>query len=406
MTRSLPVLTALLVLTGSLPGRAAEPTVPADTTAVVSGNNAFAFDLYGQLRSKEGNLFFSPYSISAALAMTSAGARGQTLDEMTRALRYPEPEKLHPGFKALGNHLNGAPNAKRGYQLSTANALWGQKGYGFRPEFVGLTRDHYGAGLQEIDFGQEERARGTINAWVEKETRGKIKDLIGPGMLSPRTRLVLTNAIYFKGDWASQFKKDRTLEEPFFLSDGKRIKTPLMHQNGTYRYAETNALQALELPYVGGDLSMIVLLPRKADGLAALEKDLNAEALNAILARLRLCAEVDVTLPKFKTTTEYVLNEQLQALGMKQAFVQGADFSGITGRAGDLYIGYVVHKAFVDVNEEGTEAAAATAVLGHSSSTAPPPKPVFRADHPFVYLIRDNKSGAVLFVGRLADPGK
>jgi serpin B len=404
MLRYLPFLAALPALAAALPLTSAEQPA-ADARAVVQGNNAFAFDLYGQLRSKEGNLFFSPYSISAALAMTSAGARGQTLDEMTKTLHYPAQETLHPGFQALTAGLNGDPNVRRGYQLSTANALWGQEGFGFRPDFLKLTRDHYGAGLREVDFGDEPTARRTINAWVEKETHDKIKDLIPPNLLTADTRLVLTNAIYFKGDWASQFKKDRTRDEPFFLADGKQVKTPLMHQTGTFGYAETATCQALELPYVGKDLSLLVLLPTKADGLAALEKGFSADTVNGVLGRLRATQDVDVTLPKFKTTAAFRLEAELMALGVKRAFGGGADFSGMAGSPGDLFISSVVHKAFVEVNEEGTEAAAATAVtLGGTSSAVPPPKPVFRADHPFVFLIRDNKSGTILFLGRLADP--
>jgi serpin B len=378
---------------------------PPDTAAVVSGNNAFAFDLYGQLCTTDGNLFFSPYSISAALAMTSAGARGQTLDEMTKAMHYPEQEKLHPGFKSLDAALGGPPNVKRGYQLSTANALWGRKDYGFRPEFLKLTKDHYGAGLEEVNFTQPEEARKTINAWVEKETRDKIKDLIKPGNITPDTRLVLTNAIYFKGDWVSQFKKDQTREEPFFLADGKQVKTPLMHQKGTFNYADMGAYHVVELPYVGKDLSMLVLLPKRKDGLADLEKTLNADRLRAIRNRLHATRDIDVTLPKFRTTAEFRLDKELRTLGMRTAFTEEADFSGLNGGKEDLHIGFVVHKAFVDVNEEGTEAAAATAV-GIENQSEPPPPPAFRADHPFVYLIRDNKSGCVLFLGRLSDPSK
>jgi serpin B len=390
----------LLTLVAALGLTAAEP-VPAPETALVNGNNAFAFDLYGKLRDKEGNLFYSPYSISAALAMTSAGARGQTLDEMTRTLHFPEQDKLHPGFKTLNAGLNGAPGEKRGYQLSTANALWGMKGYRFKADFITLTRNHYGAGFEEVNFRDEGGAREIINAWVEKETHDKIKDLIKPGMLDVDTRLVLTNAIYFKGDWASQFKKDTTRNETFTAPGGKKVQTPLMHQTSSFKYADLGDAQALEMPYVGKDLSMLVLLPKKTDGLADLEKGLSGERLKSLVGRL-FDTEVDVTLPKFKTTAEFELNKELSALGMKQAFTRAADFSGLNGGTGNLYISYVVHKAFVDVNEEGTEAAAATGVVIQGDSLRI--NPVFRADHPFVYLIRDTKTGGVLFIGRLADP--
>ena len=403
MTRTLSTLLLVpLTLVAVLGLAAAEGPPAAETAVVVNGNNDFAFDLYGQLRTQEGNLFFSPYSISAALAMTSGGARGQTLEEMTQNPALPgDQEKLHPAFKTLNAALNGAPEAKRGYQLSTANALWGMKGYAFNPDFLTLTRTNYGAGLEEVNFADEPVARETINAWVEKATQDKIKDLIKPGILNVNTRLVLTNAIYFKGDWASQFKKDRTRNETFTLTGGKQVQTPLMHQTGNFKYADLGDAQALEMPYVGKDVSMIVLLPKKVEGLAELEKNLNGKRLEAILRILGM-REVDVTLPKFKTTAEFELNKELSALGMKQAFTRAADFSGLNGGKQDLYIGVVVHKAFVDVNEEGTEAADATGVVIQGKSLQI--KPVFRADHPFVYLIRDRKTGSVLFVGRLADP--
>ena len=401
MTRTFSTLVLVpLALVAGLGLSAAEPPPAAEIAVVINGNNAFAFDLYGKLRTQEGNLFFSPFSISAALAMTSAGARGETLDEMARALHFPDQDKLHPAFKTLNASLKGAPGAKRGYQLSTANALWGMKGYTFNPDFLTLTRTNYGAGLEEVNFGDEPAARKTINTWVEKATQDKIKDLIKPGMINANTRLVLTNAIYFKGDWVSQFKKDRTRNETFTLIGGKQVQTPLMHQTGNYKYADLGDIQALEMPYVGKEIAMVVLLPKKAEGLADLEKGLSAERLAAIVGRLQV-AEVEVTLPKFKTAAEFRLDKELSALGMKQAFTSAADFSGLNGGKGDLYISCVVHKAFVDVNEEGTTAAAATGVGGEESLRI---NPVFRANHPFVYVIRDTKTGGVLFVGRLADP--
>jgi serpin B len=402
MNSSLAVLLfAPLMLAVAMTQPAAEVPPATETAVVVNGTNAFAFDLYGQLRTQEGNLFFSPYSISSALAMTSAGARGQTLEEMAQALHLPSQDKLHPAFKTLNTSLNGPPGATRGYQLSTANALWGLKGYPFKPDFVTLTRNHYGAGLQEVNFADEPAARMTINAWVEKETHDRIKDLIKPGMLDGATRLVLTNAIYFKGDWASQFKKDRTRNENFFLAGGKMAQTPLMHQTGDFKYADLGDFQALELPYVGKEVSMVVLLPKKMDGVGELEKGLSGEKLAMLVGRLRE-TEVDVVLPKFKTTAEFNLNKELAALGMKKAFTPAADFSGLNGGKEELYLGFVVHKAFVDVNEEGTEAAAATGV--GVKTLAVRVKPTFRADHPFVYVIRNTKTGSVLFVGRMADP--
>jgi serpin B len=393
------ILVTGLGLTAAPEGRADK----ADVSAVVKGNNEFAFDLYARLRARDGNLFFSPNSISTALAMTSAGARGDTADEMAKALHFTlPPDRLHPAFAALLKALN-AEGQKRGYQLSVANALWGQKGEGFKPDFLKLAKDDYGAGLKEVDFAHDtEAARKEINAWVERQTQDRIKDLLQPGVLDPLTRLVLTNAVYFKGDWSSPFKKDLTREEPF-LTGGGKVQAPLMHQSARFKYLDAGALQVLEMPYVGKDLSMVVLLPKKADGLAELEKSLTADKLAGWLGQARE-EEVEVGLPKFQATSEFSLKDQLAALGMKKAFVPGAaDFSGMNGRD-DLYITAVVHKAFVDVNEQGTEAAAATGVVVGLRAT--PVRPVFRADHPFVFLIRDTRNDSVLFLGRLVNPTK
>jgi serpin B len=371
---------------------------------VVAGNNQFAFDLYAHLAREEGNLFLSPSSISTALAMTYAGARSQTAAEMAKTLHFAlDQQHLHPAFAALLRDWK-AEGKKRGYELSIANALWGQKGFGWLPDFLNVTRTNYGAGLLEVDFvGNTELARKTINDWVEQQTRDKIKELFKPGVLDANTRLVLTNAIYFKGDWAAQFKKEQTKDEPFLVTADKKVQTPLMHRTGKYKYLDGGTFQALELPYKGDDLSMVVLLPKKVDGLAEMEKTLSAARLGEWLGKLRK-QEVVVTLPKFKMTREFQLNRVLAAMGMPSAFDKDrADLTGMNGTGPKLFISVVVHKAFVDVNEEGTEAAAATGV-GISLTSAPVPTAAFRADHPFVFLIRDNHSGSVLFLGRVANP--
>jgi len=374
----------------------------ADVSAVVKGDNEFAFDLYGRLRHHDGNLFFSPNSISTALAMTYAGARGDTADEMARALHFTlPPEQLHPAFGALVRELNGA-GRKRGYQLSVANALWGRKGYGFKDDFLRLARANYGGGLREVDFARNaEGARKEINSWVEKQTREKIKDLLKPSDVTPGTPLILTNAIYFKGDWLSPFKKEQTRDEPFAIGGGTRVTARMMHQTAKFRYHDSGTTQVLELPYAGKELSMVVLLPKAVEGLADLESSLTADRVAGWLSRLRE-QEVVVSLPRFQTTAEFRLRDQLSALGMRRAFTN-ADFSGITDKEG-LSISDVIHKAFVDVNEEGTEAAAATAVI--SRGLSPSKQPVFRADHPFVFLIRDTRHGSVLFLGRVVNPTK
>jgi len=397
-----------------------------DTKALVEGNNAFALDLYAKLREQEGNLFFSPFSISTALGMTYAGARGETEAQMAKVLRFPSDEvhiavqveqqgfqaqkilhipwpqeKLHPAFKALIEDLN-ARQKKGAYELSVANALWGQKGYAWLDEFLKITRDNYGAGLREVDFVTDtEGARKTINDWVEKETKEKIKELVPAGVLDELTRLVLTNAIYFKGKWASQFEKEATQDAMFMPGGpgGEHLMVPTMHQTEDFGYMETEGFQALELPYVENELSMIVFLPKKMDGLAELEKSFTADNLAKWLPELHK-QEVQVELPRFKMTSEFRLDQVLKSMGMTDAFsLPPADFSGMDGKK-DLFISAVLHKAFVDVNEEGTEAAAATAVVAVGGRVLER----FRADHPFLFLIRDNRTGSILFMGRVTNP--
>jgi len=375
----------------------------ADQASVARGSNAFALDLYAKLRdAQEGNLFFSPFSVSTALAMTYAGARGETAAQMAKVLHLGlDPERLHPAFGTLVGALN-AGGKSRGYELSVANALWGQKGHGFRKEFLDLLHAHYGAGLHEADFAQAtEAARQTINRWVEEQTHDKIKNLLAPGILTPLTRLVLTNAIYFRGDWASQFKKAQTFDQPFTLSNGEKTRVPMMSQTADFPYGEEEGFQAIELPYKGEELAMVALLPRKPDGLGALEKSLAPDRLAAWLAKLER-QEVVVAVPRFKVTSELKLADVLAALGMRDAFaLPPADLSGMTGTK-DLFLNTVVHKAYVDVNETGTEAAAATGAV--AAITAVRPRVVFRADHPFLFLIRERRSGALLFLGRVVNP--
>jgi serpin B len=376
--------------------------------AIVKGNNEFALDLYAKLRTQQGNLFFSPYSISTALAMAYAGARDETESQMAKALHFPTTPFTAGGFAsefgAIVEDLN-ARGAKGGYELTVANALWGQQGYGFLAEFLKLIKDSYGGQLNEIDFvNATETARQTINSWVEKQTRNKIKDLIQQGMLSSTTRLVLTNAIYFKGNWARQFEKDKTKESPFTLMNGKEADVPMMNQTAEFNYMEANDFQGLELPYVNDELSMIILLPRKADGLSSLEEGLVPEKLSGWLSELGK-RKVVVFIPKFRLTSRFGLADVLQSMGMTDAFSEKANFSGMNGKR-DLFISAVVHKAYVDVYEEGTEAAAATGVVVGLTAVMPGQIPVFRADHPFLFLIRNNKTGSILFIGRAMNPAE
>jgi serpin B len=375
---------------------------------LIAGINTFAGELNKRLTDDEpGSLFFSPFSIEAALAMTAAGARGETLAEMKRTLHLPDAS--HAEFGKLLSHLNSAGMDRlRPYELTVANAIWAQRGFPWREEFVELTRKHYGAGLVEVDFAESEAARTRINDWVEKQTKEKIRDLVPAGAITALTRMVLANAIYFKGTWQYQFDKKNTQEAPFTRADKSMDNVPLMHQTGEFAYGETHvggrsggSVQFLELPYSGRELSMLVLLPeepRMAERLALYLAD-----GNFVRTPLRT-QTVRVWLPRFRAESKFLLNQPLMDLGMKSAF-GSADFTGMSPKGKQLSISHVLHKAFVDVNEEGTEAAAATAVLLKQASIAPV-EPIFRADRPFVYVIRDNKTGTALFVGRYSGPEK
>jgi serpin B len=338
--------------------------------------------------------------------MTSAGARGKTLEEMEQTLHFTlNREKLPQAFQELIDTLNGDPKTRK-YQLSVANALWAQKGLQFVPHFVRVTEDNYHAGLKEVDFAREtDKSRQTINHWVEEQTKDKIKDLIKPGVLQSDTLLVLTNAIYFKAAWAEPFHEYATKNADFHRADGGKVRdVPMMHKVQDCPYVEGDGFQAVELPYQNGQLSLVVILPKDAAGLANLEKDITAEDL-AKWREKQKTHSVDLTLPRFKVTAEFELSKTLAAMGMPLAFSNAADFSGIT-RSEPLKISKVIHKAYVDLNEKGTEAAAATAVVAVRASAVQPPKPkvTFKADHPFVFLIRENGTNSILFMGWLADP--
>lgn len=388
-------------------GRGEEAMITPDAKTLAQSNNQFATDLYGRLSTKEtGNLFFSPYSISTALAMTYAGAERQTEKQMAEVLRFTLPEeRLHPAFASLRESSQPSDSKAAGFQLRIANRLWGQQGYHFMPAFQNTVRTNYGAELAPVDFArQSDAARQAINTWVEKETQQKIQDLIPPGVLDQTTRLVLTNAIYFKGAWTDEFKKEATKDEPFHLSGQQQVSVPMMHQTDDFKHAAVDDLQILEMPYgQQRQLSMVILLPKQVDGLAQIEKKLTSENLQTWLAGLRK-QEVRVFLPRFTMTSQFQLRSVLESMGMTLAFTEQADFSGISTEE-QLFISAVIHKAFVDVNEQGTEAAAATGVILAPTSAAFPQEPVvFRADHPFVFLIQDNRTGSILFLGRLTNP--
>jgi serpin B len=318
-------------------------------------------------------------------------------------------ESVHPSFAALMESLGrGAPLGV--YRLDIANRLWGQPDFDFEEEFLAICKQHYGAGFETLDFAQApDKARETINRWVEQQTEKRIQDLLPPGSIEALTRLVLTNAVYFKGDWQDQFDRQSTERAPFFAAGAREVEVPLMMRKGDYRYVRFPDFQVLELPYIGDDLSMIVVLPAAKDGLAAIEAQLSHEKLTGWIRGLAQ-KEVTVYLPRFEMKTGFSMKDTLSEMGMPSAFTPpqegdpySADFSRMTG-ARDLFIDGVFHKAFVKVNEEGTEAAAATGLT--MSLTSMPMEPeVFRADHPFLFLVRDRETGSILFMGRLVDPG-
>jgi serpin B len=401
---------AAYFLLALLAGPAASASQPgqansADQADVVKGSNAFAIDLYRHLRRQPGNLFFSPESISTAFAMAYAGARGQTAAQMAKVFHFTLPqERLQPAMGALLAAMNAQ---HKDYQLRVADALWAQKDENFLPGYLKLLQENYGAGFHRVDFHTApEAVRGDINRWVERQTNDKIKNLIAPGVLTPATRLVLTNAIYFQGDWRDPFQNAETKQEDFYLSATRPVKRPMMHRTGSYRYYDGGNFQALELPYAGDDLAMVVLLPKDRAGLPALEQSFTAAAAAQWIDSLKPAAKVILSLPRFTMTQQFDLTGVLATMGMSQAFSNAADFSGMTGKPG-FTISAAIHKAYIDVNETGTEAAAATSTVMRATAMRrqiPEPPVVFRADHPFLLLIRDLRSGSILFLGRVADP--
>jgi serine protease inhibitor len=486
---------------------------------VAKANNDFALDLYARLAddNKDKNLFFSPYSVSGALAMVAEGARAETADEMGKVLRYPaearrtgerpwDMARIHTGLAALNDHLTAgsrpATEKVRGrlaalrkalqtanaqakeleqankwqaaeaeakkaqaladqlnklqadydqYELRVANALWGEKTYGFRQSYLDTIAKHYHTGgMFPVDFKSDfEGARKRINAWVEEQTHERIKDMLPPDVLDEESkklvRLILTNAIYFKGEWAEVFQEGQTKDDDFVRAGGAKVRVPMMSRGGmgNVRYAafrgdgtffdtparlpagaaanpktgypDERGFAMLEVPYKGGELAMVVIVPRSADGLAELEKGLTAAKVQTWVGKMQKRA-VNVFLPKFKVETKYDMGKALKAMGMVRAFkdprdADGAQFDGMSESEDPLqklYISKVLHKAFVEVNEKGTEAAAATAVIMAVPLAAPPMDvpftPTFRADRPFVFLIRDVKTGGVLFLGRVTNP--
>jgi serpin B len=351
------------------------------------------------------NLFFSPFSLSSALAVTYEGARGVTADEIRSVCHFPnDTALLRDDFSQINAGIN---SGKCSSSLNTANALWGEKTYTFRTDYISTAERWYSVNVTNLDFiNQPEDSRQMINNWVAYNTKDKINDLLPAGTVTPLTRLVITNAVYFKDVWAKQFKAENTKDADFHVLPEKTVTVRMMEMSDKFPYAETANLQMLSLPYSnrsGNNLSMIILLP-KSDSLAAAESALEPENLSR-LERSASVQQVSVYFPKFRFDTQYLLRQPLTALGMPTAFTNASDFSGMDGSR-NFSINDVIHNAFVNVDEEGTEAAAATAVVmaGAYPGEHEKPVPVFRADHPFVFLIQDNNTGAILFLGRVSNP--
>ena len=390
--------------------RAISPDVDETDLAILAdGNSAFAIDLYQALRETDGNLFYSPYSISLAMVMAHAGARGETEEKMADTLRFTlSRDRLHPAFNSLDTELSrrgeGAKGKdEEGFRLNIVNAMWGQKDYDFLLEFLDILAENYDAGLRILDFAEvPEESRITINRWISDQTEERIEDLIPQGLIDTSTRLVLTNAIYFNAAWQYPFEEDETHSGSFNLLDGDEVTIPIMMQTESFEYAEGDGFQAIELPYDGNEISMVILLPETST-FAEFEELLDAQQIEEIIGSLGH-SRIALSMPKFEYESGFSLKEALALMGMSVAFSGEADFSGMTGNR-ELFITDVVHKALVSLDEAGTEAAAATAVI--VALTGMPETPVkVTIDRPFIFLIRDIETRTILFMGRVLDPSK
>jgi serpin B len=388
--------------------RVLSPDIQAsDLESLISGNTSFALELYQRISENNKNTFLSPYSITLALAMTYAGAKNQTAQQMADTLHFMlSQEKLHPAFNYLDQELASREESAysqdgKGFRLNIANSLWGMKGAYFVPEFMDTLALNYGAGIQMLDFmNAPESSRIVINQWVSDQTENTINNLLPEGSITPATLLVLTNAIYFNAAWESAFSENLTSPAPFYLSDNSQVMVPMMKNEAKYGYVDAEGYQAVELSYNGLKLSMLVIVPDS--GLfETFESQFNEEQLNRII---RSISRKDVILrfPKFKFGSGSIsLRKILSEMGMTDAFSFAADFSGISGIA-NLAISDVVHKAFIAVDEAGTEAAAATGVVFVETSI-PQYIDVF-IDRPFIFLIRDIETSAILFMGKVVNP--
>ena len=376
-----------------------------DLTALIEGNNEFAIELYKKtVESSEyanSNVFFSPFSISEALAMTWAGSKNNTETEMADTLHFfGDQNKVHNAFNSLDLYLSGLGNGNNEqFSLKIANAIWGQIGYSFISDFLDTLAINYGAGINLLDFGADpESARQIINDWVEDKTEHKIKDLLPQGSVSNMTRLVLTNAIYFKAEWEHTFDSSSTAEGDFVKSDGSVVTADFMHLTETFNFYRENGLKVIELPYKGGETSMVIFQP-DATSFSDFESSMDATTLDTLISQMNE-TEVTLSMPKFTFAFSFLLNDYLKNLGINDAFdASKADFSGIT-QSETLFISKVLHKAFVAVNEKGTEAAASTAVILDGTAEGEN----INLNTPFIFIIRDVTHGSILFMGRITEP--
>ena len=380
-----------------------ETVPPEDTQQLVTDNTAFATALYNQLHDRSGNLFFSPYSISLALAMAANGANGDTATQMASALHFSLPtERLNPAFNALDQSLEASKtNSESDFQLEVANAIWPQRDFDFLSTFLDTLAQYYGSGIYPVDYNDPEAVRQQINQWVADQTANKIQDLIPQGAIDTMTRMVLANAIYFKAAWQYPFDSNQTAPANFTLADGSQIQVPTMHVSDSLSYFKGNGYQAVELPYAGGNYAMIAVMPDEGQ-FDQFEQSLSADTIQTIRDGLQRY-QVTLSMPSFKIESSFGLSDTLKAMGMSNAFdPTTADFSNMDGSQ-DLYISSVLHKAYINVNEDGTEAAAATGVVVGLTSMMSD-QVSLSLDHPFVFMIVDNTSGSVLFLGRMANP--
>ena len=368
---------------------------------MVDGNTTFALSLYNQLKTGEANLCFSPLSLSMALSMTYEGARGNTAKEMAAVMHLPrDQETVRHASRTLLKHIHSL--GKQGdIVVHMANRIWPREGYAFLSDYWDTLKTYYLSDIETVDYAHPLEAATDINRWVGEKTANRIEDLVRPGALTPTTRLVVTNAVYFQGNWQTAFDQARTITAPFTTPSGRIVPVPMMHLKGDFNYTENDRLRALALPYAGNTLSMILLLPKRAPDFRYLENALSTANLKTCFSKLA-GQKVNVAIPRFTMDAGINVSHLLTNMGMEDAFTKKADFSGMDGSK-KLYLDSVLHKAHIDVNEKGTEAAAASAVIV-AQKTSVERIPIFRADHPFIFLIRENTRGSILFLGRVMNP--